>query len=269
MFRRILFATLTVAALAAVPALAQCSAAAKEDKGCAGRLEQAAKAEQGCGGQQSACCGASDKPGGCDSPTCTASLAAFKGLNVPRLMYQVGDSRVPCRTTARKLAAEQQTQIRFVLNDKVYADEAEAYEAYAQQLEQLLDDLLTVKYAVGDTCTGCKVSAEKLARQCGKPVRYRVGTFEFADREAAERAVEAARKAAAKLQMKVLVGDKPYDCPTHARQAAEHQRKPVEFCVGKNKTRCQATAKLRLAMERIRAALTTCAENGGQPISDV
>ena len=266
------FASIAIVVFAGASALAQCqqsgradtavSAAAQEQAGarCAGDSGQAATgktcwtAGTGAGAQ----C-----PGTCDGKNCAPELARFKGLGLPRLVYVVNETSLCCPESAEKLAKEQNAQIRYVVAGQTYADRNEALAAHAAELERFLTDALTVKYAVGDECVACPQTAQELAQKLRKPLRFRLASFDFADRDSAEKAAEKARAASQAVQMKMMVGEKSFCCPDAAAQAAKAEGKPIDYCVGQATTRCQATAKVQLALQRIKAALETLEQNGG------
>lgn len=284
MIKRFAFAYLALLAFAAAPALAQCAAQADKDKpGCSARQAKkccsqdnaASKDGKACCSAPKACC-ASDKhvggaacsdTGGCGDITCAGELLRYKGLALPRLGYQVDGKRINCPRSAGKTAKASNVSVNYVVTDKVYADKSEAMKVYAGALDGFLDDMLTVKYAVGDKCTGCSKSAEAMAKDGCKQVRYRLASFDFADRASADKAAQMAREASEKIELTMVVGDETFVCPVGAAGAAEAEGKEVEYCVGKTRTTCATTAKVGLALERIRAALSACESCGGKPIA--
>jgi hypothetical protein len=276
MSKRIVFAAMALLLFAAAPTLAQsekkcepdkpkCGSKAEAKTSCADRkvgqdAEVSAKEDVGCSHEQ----GTEDK---CGDVNCAGDLVCFKGTDLPRIAYQIKDQRLSCPRAAAKAAKAEKADIKYVVADKVYSDKTEALAAHAEVLDGFLNDMLTVKYVVGDTCVGCPNAAKAMAEKEGKKVGYRVASFDFADRAAAETAVKMAREASAKVEMKMLVGDETFDCPVHAAQTAKEQGKDVQYCVGKMKTASEPAARVELAVERIKAALTACEECGGKQIA--
>jgi hypothetical protein len=93
---------------------------------------------------------------------------------------------------------------------------------------------------------------------------YRVAAFDFETKEAAEKAVKAAREAAGNVKLAMLVGDKSYECPVSADDAAKVAGTTVQYSVGESATPCKVTAEVNLARARIDAAVSAlvAAANG-------
>ncbi len=276
---RTLFACVIASSLSA-SAMAQCcdtkaakdgtKTACTDDKSACGMTAKTV-ADKGSAGSKAACDGSKAVAGAsCDgskavaSASCSGksdcdSVLAKAGLKVPAISYRVGEKTTACPMEARTLAGEQ-GQVRFVVADKDYADEAEARKAYARQLDGFLNEVTTVRFAVGKECTACPMTAESLAKKEGKPVMYRVAAFDFETREAAEKAVKAAREAAASVKLVMRVGENKYECPVSADDAAKTAGKPVEYCVGEAASPCKVTAEANLARARIDAAVAALAE---------
>jgi hypothetical protein len=196
----------------------------------------------------------------CDksNASCTGKAACDKRLTeagVPVLMYRVGEKTTRCPDEAEKLAKGDEGVIRFVIGEKVYEDEAEAKQAYAKALEDFLGQITSVRYAVGDKSVACPMSAGALAKKEGKPMRYRLASYDFETKEAAKKAAATAREAADGVKMTVNVGDESFTCSTSAAKVAKSKGKSVEFCVGQTRTPCKVTASVNLAMARVEAAL--------------
>ena len=283
MIKRFAFAYLALLAFATAPALAQCCARAEKDKsGCSARQVEkccsqdnaASKDGKACGSAAKACC-ASDKcdraaacsGAGCGDITCAGELVRYKDLDLPRLGYQVDGKRIDCPRSAMETAKASNVSVNYLVADKVYADKSEAMKAYAVVLDEFADGTLEIKYAVGNKCTGCSKSAEAMAKDGCKQVRYRLASFDFADRASADKAAQMAREASEKIELTMVVGDETFVCPVGAAGAAEARGKEVEYCVGKTRTTCATTAKVRLALERIKVALSACESCGGKPIA--
>lgn len=186
-------------------------------------------------------------------------MLAKAGLKVPAMSYRVGEKTTACPMEARTLAGDR-GQIHFVVAEKDYTDEAEARKAYAKQLDGFLNEVTSVRFAVGKERTACPVTAETLAKKEGKKVMYRVAAFDFETKEAAEKAVKAAREAAGTVKLVMRVGETNYECPVSADDAAKTAGKPVEYCVGEAATPCKVTAEANLALAKIEAAVAALAQ---------
>jgi hypothetical protein len=191
----------------------------------------------------------------------------------PLMQYKVGDKTTNCPQQAAEWSKDQDAPVRYVLNDTEYSDKLEALKAYQAALEQHLNKMTTVLYAVGDKCVGCPMEAATLAKGAGTTVKYRVASFTFPDREAANRAAQTARAASDKVTMTYVVDGKEYGCDKEAKQTCQSKAgastvKTVEYKVGDTKTCCEVTAKVQLATERIIAAYQALADNGTQAKAD-
>jgi hypothetical protein len=262
MMQRFAIATLAAVILCAAPVLAQCQKTCNKaqtcqskDKGkacCQGKTTcpamQAAGAEQA----KSAMCSS--------DVTCDGDVVRFKGVELPRIGFKVGDQLTCCMKAAKEMVEGDTAKVKFVVADKTYDDLGEAKAARLKVLEQYYEDLLKVKYGVGDKCVGCPVAAAGMAKECGQPVHYRLAAFDFAEKDEADKAAKAARAAGDKVAMSWAVGEKKFCCPTGAAQAAKTAGRKVEYCVGEQKTGCEVTAKTRLIESRITAAIEVLAK---------
>ncbi len=226
---------------------------------CGGTVEQTkdgAHASGACAGDKTSCGGKIP----C-SPTgeCCPANAAFAAM--PAIKYRVGTETTDCPKTAGELAKGDKGAIKFVVADKEYADEVEAKKAYATALDEYLKDITTMKYAVGKECVACPMTAESMAKKDGQPVKYRLATFEFADKAKAEKAAVAAKEAADKVAMKWAVGDKSFCCDKMAAEAAQKDGKKVEYCVGDKKLQCPVEASVELELAKIDAAVHALMES--------
>lgn len=84
--------------------------------------------------------------------------------------------------------------------------------------------------------------------------KYVLASYTFDCKEKAEKAAAAARAAADKVSMKMVVGEKSFECPMSAAECAKSDGKPVQYVVGEAKTGCNKTAKVELAKAKINAA---------------
>ncbi len=241
-------------ALCAAPALAQCEKTCEKsatcqmkDQGKACSMDDKAKHEKA----EGAMCAS--------EVTCDGDRVHFKGVDIPRIGFKVGDKITCCMKSVKEMVKGDMSKVTFVIADKTYKDLGKAQAARLKVLEEYYEGLLTVKYAVGDDCVTCPVSAKDMAKATGKPVRFRLAAFDFEKKEAAMKAAKLARASADKVAMSWSVGDKKFNCPVEAGDVAKSSGKNVEFCVGEQKTTCETTAKTRLVEARITPAIETSA----------
>lgn len=213
-----------------------------------------------------ACCQAksaegSTKLASCQSACSKANDAAH--ATIPALTYKVGDKEVPCCQTAADLAKETKGKVQFVVAGKTYEKECDAMAAYAEVLDQHLNKITSVQFAVGDECVACPITAEEMAKKAKTKVQYQLASFKFAEKTAAEKAAGAAKEAASKVAMKLYVGDECYQCPVSAKDASTKSGKTVEYAVGESRTACELTAKVELAKAKLEAAIKTLSQAAG------
>ncbi len=262
MMQRFACATLAAVILCAAPVLAQCQTMCEKAKTCSAKQETKAccQGKTGCPAVQAAA-GDKAKTAMCSSDvTCDGDRVRFQDVELPRIGFKVGDTTTCCMKSAKQMTEGGTAKIKFVVADKTYEKLYAAKAARRKALEQYYEEILTVKYGVGDKCVGCPLAAKGMSEECGQPVRYRLATFEFAEKAEAEKAAKAARAAGDKVAMSWAVGDKKFCCPTGAAQAAKASGQKVEYCVGEQKTSCETTAKTRLIEARITAALEVLAK---------
>lgn len=243
--------------LASAAALGQCKEAtaagsSQEKAGGCCKSGAVAQASGGC------CKGSATAVAGCSTgKTCGSDALAKSGSKLPAMLFKVGDKTVCCPEQAKSLAKGDEKVMQYVVADKTYTDEAEATEAYGKALDAFFSEITTVKYAVGDNCMACPMSAKELAQKEGKKVQYRLATFSFNDQETANKAAAAAKEAAGKVEMKMMVGDECVACPVSAKELAQKSGKRVEYVVGEMRTQCDKAAKVELNRARAAAALAT------------
>lgn len=243
-------ATLVVTLSAATFAFAQSAEPTKKSGCCAEGAKATANASGCCASGATA---SADKNGTCEK-------VELVRKSIPAINYRVGDETVCCPKQAGEMAKAKNTKIQFVVAEKTYADEVEAKKAYAKVLDGYMTEMVSVKYAVGDECVACPVTAKSLAQKEKKPMTYRVAAYDFKTEEAAKKAVVAAKEAVSKVEMKTMVGDKQYSCCDSAAAAAKVAGKPVEYKIGEKATCCPVEADVNLALAKIEAAISALAQ---------
>lgn len=251
----------SVAAALASSAWAQCSGAKAQtadnkQAGCHGATAKLA----GIDSCSAKCSDKADCAARCGDKAATCDVAKAKSRSIPVMQYKVGDKVTCCPDEAAKLAGDNKDAIQYVVGEETIAGESDAKQAYAKLLERQLQDVTTVKFAVGDDCVTCPMTAKAMATKAGKPVHYRLASFDFENQDAAQKAAETARQAAEKVAMKMVVGEKEFCCATTAASVAKADGKKVEYCVGDKKTPCNVTASVDLALAKLNAALDVLAQ---------
>lgn len=213
-------------------------------------------------------CQEAAKVGSCDKsaavPACCSgqnSALAKARATVPAVKFQVGEKTTCCPDEAKELAKGDAKAIKFVVGEKKFDDRSAANEELARALDAFMNDSMNVKYAVGSECVACPMEAGSLAKKNGEKVQYRVAAFNFADESAATKAISAAKEAAGKVEMKMMVGDKCFECPASAGDAAKSAGKSVEYVIGEKRTCCPVEGKVELAKARIDAAFEVLAKS--------
>lgn len=211
-------------------------------------------------GSQSKSCSAACSGDKAEKCCMSGDALAKAGLKMPEMMYQVGDKKVCCPKEAGALANGDLKSVKYVVADKTYVTEAEATDAYGKALESFVADVTTVKFAVGDQCMACPMSAKDLAAKEGKKVQYRLASYNFDDAEVANKVAASAKDAASKVEMKMMVGDKCVSCPNEAAELAKKEGKSVQYVIGETKLECDKAAKIALTKARAQAAVATIAK---------
>jgi hypothetical protein len=193
-------------------------------------------------------CKAACSAGGCSEKTLAAA-------GVPAMRVVVGKEEFKCPMEAQEAIKKNNGQAVYYVADVKYTDMAEAGKAYARELDKYLADTMSVKYSVGGQCVSCPTSAGEMARKSGKPVHYRLASFEFADRAKADAALAEAKKAVETVKVEWKVGDKTYTCPQEAEAASKTCGKAVEYAVAGQCCHCPIQADVVTAMTKIRVAL--------------
>jgi hypothetical protein len=172
------------------------------------------------------------------------------------MTYRVGDFETRCSKSAQAKADETKQAMTFSVADKTYDNKGEAMVALTGLLEAKAKTLASVRFAVGDKCFACPVSAKEVAQDSGAKIKYRVAGFDFDDQATAKMVAKAVAEAAAKVAMTYKVDGKPTACAKTAKACGSKQ---LAYVVGESETCCETTAKLSLAEAKIRAMLEAAA----------
>jgi hypothetical protein len=270
----------------AIVTLLSLALAANAAAQCCSGAKKAADGGTTCQKDKSTCAKSGDMASkeGCKDKSLAAS-------GMPVMHYKVGEKTTCCPKAAAEMAKADDATIKYVVSETEYADKSEALQAYAKVLDEYLGTITTVRYAVGEKCVNCPLAAMALAKDSGETVKYRVAGFTFADKAAADKAADAARTAADKVELTMLVDGKETKCDAAAKKTCDKSAhdatakktcdksaddataaKTCEYRVGDTKTCCAATAKVELAKARIETAQKALEEiaakdNGGKEVA--
>lgn len=251
--------------------VAFCVATASADCGKCDTKGEAKAAGGCCKGKEVAekggCCkdkqGAAAKAEGCSDKGATAvagKCCASKGsladscqtTGMPLMGYKVGDKVVTCPDAAKELmAANKDAKVMYVVADKEYGDQMEAGKAYSTVLGSYYEKMLTVSEVAACAEQKCPVTGKTIAP--AKAASYQLASYNFENKAAAEKAATAAKAAAEKINMTMLVDGKEYTCATSAKAACTDGKK-IEYVVGDTKSCCDVMASVELYKARIQAA---------------
>ena len=218
-------------------ALAVLVSASVAHAGC-GTCDAKKKDAQG-DGAAAVCTGEKCEAATCDATRCESSggcpIAAAMA-RLPKLTYAVGDKKTCCPKEAAELVKSPGGHIHFAVADKEYETKAEAQEALVIATEKFV-----VAFTNPHTCPKSgKMTLAGQAQSCEKT---------------AARTAKLMKKAMAKVKLSYLVGDKACNCPVEAGRLAKESGTEKLFVVGKQKTPCEQTARLNLAMAKYKAAV--------------
>jgi hypothetical protein len=171
-----------------------------------------------------------------DQKTCTVKKSCTEGANVacqggeaschgksamatgmPLMTYQVGDETTQCpKQFAEWTEKHSNAKVKYTLNGESYCCKTTAMKAYAAALDNYLNSITHVSYAVGDQEMNCPVSAKAMASKNHEQVTYRLASHNFTDHDRAEKMAEIAREAAEKVHMTMMVDGKAVCCSADA-----------------------------------------------------
>ncbi len=172
----------------------------------------------------------------------------------PKMKFMVAGEKLCCPRNAEILAKANDAKITYWVGGKEYQDRGAAMAAYYEVLEQYLNGMTQVRYAVAGQCVMCPQTAQQLAGKDGNMVKYCVAGRQF-DREGEARAAaQAAHDAIEKVNWTITVDGKDYTCAKTANAMSKKCGSKCEYKVGEKSTGCQQTAQVELAKTRIEAA---------------
>ncbi|MEM8946291.1 MAG: hypothetical protein AAGD11_14045 [Planctomycetota bacterium] len=174
----------------------------------------------------------------CTEGSCSMTAAMEK---LPKISYTVGDESVCCEKSAAALAEENGTHMHFVVGDKEYDSKADAQLALVKATEEFVS-----KFAEPHTCKASgKVTLAGAEQHC---------------QQSAGALAKKLKETMDNVQMTYVIGEEECHCPMTAAKLAKEEGVEKMFLVGKEKTSCEHTARLNLALAKYKAALAVIAE---------
>lgn len=201
--------------------------------GCCAK-KAAAKVAEGSGG-----CSKSDKVSG--------ALASL-----PSIKYRVGEETMCCPKAAGFMAEKNHQPVKYVVGSEAFDTEALATARLVTLLNEEVESMKTVQYAVGDKCMKCPMTAKSVADQNHAKMTYRVAGVDFEDKEKAEKAAKLASEAVEQVKLSYKVGDKSFCCSKMAGESVKESGKPMTYVVGETEVQDEASAKVLFAQEQVR-----------------
>ena len=165
--------------------------------------------------------------------------AAMK--NLPQLTFAVGEETTHCAKTAAKLAEKHSTDIVYLVGKEKFDDAGKAKLALVNATEEFVENFANPKTCQISGTTS--VAGQKL--ECTKTAAKLAGLMSDAMKT---------------VKISYAVGDETCDCPHAAASLAEKSGEAKLFVVGKEKTKCEITARLNLARAKYKAMVEALAK---------
>ena len=172
-----------------------------------------------------ACCGKSAKTVASNTP-CSAkgkkSLATgecpigkrVKAVlaSLPTMKYKIGDEVIGCSHSAAAMAKDSGKSMQYVIGEETFDCKNKASAKLVSLYEKEISNLQSMQFAVGKDCFRCPMTAKGKAKSAGSKIAYRVGGFDFAEKNKAEKALKLIAEAVADVKMSYKVGEKSFGC---------------------------------------------------------
>ncbi len=180
--------------------------------------------------------------------------ARLAAAGAPLMECKVGDTTTNCPIEAFTLATKTGAAATYCVAGKTYTDFAEATKAWAGALSRRLEEITTVQYAVGDSCTYCPDEAKAASASSGAKVRLMLASHEYSCADSVKSAAVAALKAADAVPFAMFVGDTECACPAMAARLSRVTGAPITYAVDGQKVNCELLASCFLNARRVLAA---------------
>ena len=156
---------------------------------------------------------------------------------LPKLVYKIGDETTTSPIQAGRLAQKTKKKVKFVVLDKVFQEETEAFAELVDTTEKFVSEFAK-------------------PRQCDASGDTIVAGKSFCCEVAAGEVVTLVKKAMDDVKVTYQVGKESVCCPDAAKELAKQSgEKVVKLVAGKNCGGCSSTTRLSLAHAKYKAAV--------------
>lgn len=156
---------------------------------------------------------------------------------LPKLVYRIGDETTTSPIQAGRLSGKLKRQVEFVVEDKVFQEETEAFAALVEVTEEFVSDFAKPRK--------CDVSGSTIV--AGKSVCCDIAAGEVA---------KLVSKAMDDVKVTYLVGKESVCCPDAAKALAKQSgEKVIQLVAGEKCGGCSSTTRLKLAHAKYKAAI--------------
>ena len=181
---------------------------------------------------------------GKDSKQCDAACSECQQCPVakamealPKLVYRIGDETTTSPVQAGRISGKSKQKIEFVVENKVFHEETEAFSALVDMTEKFVADFAKPQK--------CDVSGSTIV--AGKSLCCEVAAGEVAN---------LVKKSMDDVKVTYLVGKESVCCPDAAMALAkESGEKVVQLVAGQKCGGCSSTTRLNLARAKYKAAI--------------
>ena len=176
-----------------------------------------------------------------DEKECSGCPVTVAMKNLPAMTFKVGDESVCCSKMAESLAAKNDKPVQYVVGEKTFASESEAYTALVESTEAFVEKFITPSKCKASGTTSIAGSS------CGCPVE-------------AGKKVEMVKAAIKDIKMTYVVGETKCSCPNEAKSlAAKSDDAKTTYVVDGTESCCNLEARLNLAKAKYAAAVKALA----------
>ncbi len=175
-----------------------------------------------------------------DEEACSGCPVTAAMKNLPAMTYKVGDESVCCSKSAAALAEKNDKPVMFVVGEKTFDSETEAYTALVESTEAFVEKFITPSKCEASGMTSIAGSS------CGCPV------------EAGKKS-EMVKAAIKDIKMTYVVGETKCSCPNEAKSLAAKTDEKTTYVVDGKESCCNLEARLNLAKAKYAAAVKALA----------
>lgn len=197
--------------------------------------------------------------GGCSIANKVKAVLA----SLPSMKYRIGDEVIGCSHSAAAMAKDSDKTMQYVIGEETFDCKIKASAKLVSLYEKEIKNLQSMQFAVGKDCFRCPVTAKGKAKTVGKKIAYRVGGFDFAEKNKAEKALKQIAEAVADVKMTYKVGEKSFCCSKMASAKVKETGSTMSYVVGEDVTTDENAATIKLAESKIRTIVRTAAAAAG------